>query len=128
MMYKLIPMCKKCLPKIFHNTDSLKRGVLRRILAQSITIENIEQQQAVELVAAELVSDTSKQVSLRCNFWAEKVTDPDNVVLGHIYMYWQIRMPSRHCHLFKVQKCLLASWTWKSPVLIHIHQYNTPLI
>ena len=69
MMYRLIPIYKKCLPEIFHNTDSLKRGVLRRVLAQSIQIpghpKNIEQQ-AVELVAAELVSDTSKQVSLRC--------------------------------------------------------------
>ena len=72
MMYKLIPMCKKCLPEIFHNTDSLKRGVLRRILAQFIKIENIEQQQAVELVAAELVSDTSKEVSLRCKIFGLK--------------------------------------------------------
>ena len=52
-MYKLIPFCKKIIPEIFHNTDNLKRGVLRRVIAQSIKIpghpENIEQQQAVEL-------------------------------------------------------------------------------
>ena len=44
--------------------------------------ENIDQQQAVELVAAELVSGTYKQVSLfeLHNLWAEKVGDPGNVV------------------------------------------------
>ena len=76
MMYTFISSCKKCLPEIFYNTDNLKRGVLRRVLAQSIKItghpENIEQQQAVELVAAELVIDTSKQVSLRCKIFGLK--------------------------------------------------------
>ena len=33
MMYQLIPICKKCLPEIFHNTGNLKRGVIRRVLA-----------------------------------------------------------------------------------------------
>ena len=101
-------VCKKRLPEIFHNTNSLKRGVLRRVLlAQSMKIpghtENIEQQQAVESVAAELVSDTSKQVSLFevHNLWAEKVSDPGNVVRGH--MYWQCRMRVRHCHIYKMQ-------------------------
>ena len=50
----------------------------------------------------ELVSDTSKQVSLVevKNLWAEKISDPGNVVQGHIY--WQSRMSARHCHLYKV--------------------------
>ena len=86
-------MCKKSFPGIVHNKDSLKHGVLRRVLAQSIKCpghpENSEQQQTVELlVAAELVSDTSKQVSLVevQNMLAEKVSDPGYVISEDIFI------------------------------------------
>ena len=74
--------CTNGFPVIVHNMDCLKRGVLRRVLKCPYHPENSEQQQAVELVAASLVSDTSTQGSLVevQNLWAEKMSDPGNVV------------------------------------------------
>ena len=73
---------KKDFPGIFHDTDSKKRG---RPQKGSSTVnkkgpgrpKNNEQQQAFELVVAELESDTSKQWSLVevQNLWAKKMSE-----------------------------------------------------
>ena len=59
---------KKCFPEIVHNTDSLKRGVLKgsSTIHENVQVTESSEQQAVELhvVVEGLVSDTSKQVSL----------------------------------------------------------------